>query len=123
MPVTPLTRVNGLWVVDARVTGPRGTTDLALALDTAASETLIRPAALAVIGYDVAHALGVTRITSAIGVERGYVLRVERFSTLGFALANHRFTHTSYPRTTTSTVSSACASSTTSTTRSIRAAT
>ena len=59
-----------------------------LAPDTAASETLIKPHVLRRFGYrdDV---IRVTTISSAIGVERGHLLHVDRRWALGFSIASH----------------------------------
>jgi len=89
MVVTSLKRERGLLVVTAHVTGPRDAKVIHLALDTGASETLIKPEVLALVGYDAEHAFRTTTITSAIGVEPGYLLRVERLWALGFTVTNH----------------------------------
>lgn len=60
-----------------------------LAVDTAASETLIKPRVLARIGYGPEHFERRTVIRSAVGAERGFLLRVERLEALGFAVTNH----------------------------------
>lgn len=46
---------------------------------------LIKPAALRRAGYSATHALGKTRITTALNTEPGYRIRVEHFSALGFS--------------------------------------
>ena len=55
-----------------------------LAIDTAATETLLRPSVLERLGYDVADAEQITVIQSALGRERGYLMRVSRLHALGF---------------------------------------
>jgi predicted aspartyl protease len=54
-----------------------------LAIDTAATETLLRPSVLERLGYDVADAEQITVIQSALGRERGYLMRVSRLQAIG----------------------------------------
>lgn len=82
-------RRHGLIVVAARIWGRRGSGFITLALDTAASETLIKPTVLAQFGYRDEDAGPSTAIHSAIGAERGYLLRVDRLWALGFAVTTH----------------------------------
>src|SRR5438876_7856621 len=75
-----------LIFVTGTIEGPRGVTDVKLVVDTGASQTIVVPEILDEIGYSPRDGL-VTRTTStAIGREQGYILRVARFATLGFAL-------------------------------------
>lgn len=89
MQITSLKRRHGLIVVAARIWGRRGSGFIALALDTAATETLIKPTVLSRFGYRDEDAEETTAIHSAIGVERGYLLRVERMWALGFSVGAH----------------------------------
>jgi len=83
--VTSLIRSDGLLVIRAAIWGRVGRgTRVHLALDTAATETLIRPAVLERVGYGAADAERVTTIHSAVGKERGYLLRIARRWALGF---------------------------------------
>jgi hypothetical protein len=70
-------------VVQARLWGPAGDGALLLALDTAATITLIKPQVLRRFGYDERSYVRKTSISSAIGAEPGHELDVERLSTLG----------------------------------------
>jgi hypothetical protein len=70
-------------VVQARLWGPAGDGVLELALDTAATITLIKPDVLSRFGYDEACYLRPTSISSAIGSEPGHELSVARLSSLG----------------------------------------
>lgn len=89
MPVTSLRCAGRLLVIKARLWDRGGGAgDVNLALDTAATETLITPRTLARFGYHTADALRVTTIRSAVGVERGYLLRVARLWALGFEVQN-----------------------------------
>lgn len=74
-------------MVRARLWGPLGQTDdLRLVLDTGASLTLIVPELLDGLGYNPRDGIGRTTITSALGQEAGYTIRVARFSALGFSV-------------------------------------
>ncbi len=84
-----LIRERGLIIVLAVLWGRRGSGPIKLALDTAASATLIRPGVLRELGYDERDVGPRTSITSAIGREPGYLVKVERMRTLGFEVTNH----------------------------------
>lgn len=72
-------------VVGARLEGPLGARELRLALDTAATKTLIIPDVMDDVGYSARDGEAFTIIRTANAEpEPGYTLRVRRFSTLGF---------------------------------------
>ena len=73
-----------LIIVKARVFGKHGYRLLNLALDTAASHTHISPDTIDELGYSPAQGEAITSVRSAIGKEPGYLLRVQRFESLGF---------------------------------------
>lgn len=50
---TRISRAHGLIVVEARVRGPGGDVDVALALDTGSTETVINPWVVDALGYTV----------------------------------------------------------------------
>ena len=77
-----------LIIVKARVFGRRGSHRLSLALDTAASHTHITPDVIDELGYSPAEGEAITSVRSAIGKETGYMLRVQRFESLGFGFDN-----------------------------------
>jgi clan AA aspartic protease (TIGR02281 family) len=62
--------------------------EVRLVLDTGASQTLIVPDIIEKLGYSARDAETRTSITSAVGREHGYIVRVARFATLGFAMSN-----------------------------------
>jgi predicted aspartyl protease len=70
------------------IAGPRKQLQLQLVLDTGASRTLIVPDVIEKLGYSARDAETRTSITSAVGREHGYIVRVARFATLGFAMSN-----------------------------------
>lgn len=74
-----------LIIVKARLYGPRGYRPLSLAFDTAASETHIVPEITDDLGYSPRQGGAITSVSSAIGKEPGYMLRVTRFASLGFS--------------------------------------
>jgi clan AA aspartic protease (TIGR02281 family) len=76
-----------LIFVGGTIDGPRGTTELRLVLDTGASMTLIVPEVLEDIGYSSRDGDMTTSVSTALGKEQGYTVRVARFATLGFAMS------------------------------------
>ena len=95
-----------LIIVKARLYGPRGHRPLSLAFDTAASETHIVPEIIDDLGYSPQQGEQITSVTSAIGKERGYMLRVSRFASLGFSFDDSQCTFTTCLKESASTVCS-----------------
>ncbi|HEY3804098.1 MAG TPA: aspartyl protease family protein [Kofleriaceae bacterium] len=89
MKVTRFDPTIDLIIVTARVAGPRMERQVSLAFDTAATETHIIPDVVDELGYSPRDGEQVTVVRSAIGSERGYMMRVAHFAALGFA--NHDF--------------------------------
>ncbi len=80
-----------LIVVAGTVWGPRGDAiEVPLALDTGSSETLLVPELTDALGYSARDGDQPTVIRSAIGSEPGYMMRVARFSALGFDMVDFR---------------------------------
>ena len=75
-----------LIIVKARVFGRHGSRRLTLALDTAASHTHVTPDIIDELGYSAAEGEAIASVRSAIGKETGYMLRVQRFESLGFVV-------------------------------------
>src|SRR5205809_1015575 len=69
--------------IDAVVEGPAGSTDVSLALDTAAVETVINEAFLAVVGHDPTQAPEHVESIAASGTVLVPRLPVRRLSALG----------------------------------------
>ncbi len=91
MKVTRFDPNDELIIVNARIWTAQGRfADLRLAFDTGSSETLVMPEYTDALGYNPRHGEAITVIRSAIGEERGYMLRVARFTTLGFTIPNFR---------------------------------
>ena len=88
MKVTRFDPADTLIIVTAWIHGPRGAKPVSLAFDTAATQTHIIPEILDDIGYGPRDGERVTSITSAIGEEPGYMMRVSKFSALGFAASD-----------------------------------
>lgn len=84
---TPFAINGDLIIVEALVTGPRGTVPGQFVLDTGAAATTMIPELADQIGYGPRDGFLRTRVHTAIGQEEGYVLRVAEFTALGFALA------------------------------------
>lgn len=79
---------NDLIIVEAYVSGPRGTLRVSLALDTGSTATVIVPDTLDEIGYSARDGQAITTVTSAVGQEQGYILRLAGFEALGVSEAN-----------------------------------
>jgi len=84
--VTSFDTRRDLIFVPGAVWSPRGVKQpLSLVLDTAAAETIIVPDRLDALGYSARqHGEKIAVLRSAVGREEGYMLRVVRFSCLGF---------------------------------------
>ena len=84
----------GLIVVDAEIEGPTGSLLLRLALDTGATQTLIRSGALVAIGYDCANSSDSVEVATASAVVRLPVVTLRSIRCLGqvrneFAVLSH----------------------------------
>jgi predicted aspartyl protease len=79
-----------LIIVEGEISGPLGDTPLRLVLDTGAAASLVVPDIVDALGYSPRDAEVVTGVCSAVGKEQGYILRVARFSALGFTLPDVR---------------------------------
>lgn len=77
-----------LIIVGAYVSGPRGTLPVSLALDTGSTATVIVPDTLDELGYSPRDGQAITTVTSAVGQEQGYILRLTGFEALGFTEAD-----------------------------------
>ena len=86
MKVTKFAPNRDLIVVPGRVLGARGREQsLRFALDTGAGQTIISPDYLDELGYSAReHGEQVAVTRSVVGREEGYMLRVARFTCLGF---------------------------------------
>jgi predicted aspartyl protease len=83
--ITSFDPAKELIYVAGQVEGPRATAPVRLVIDTAATDTLIAPDIIDLIGYSPRDAERATSVTSAIGKEHGYILRVRTFAALGVA--------------------------------------
>ena len=84
MKVTRFDPTDSLIIITGWIHGPRGAKPVSLAFDTAATETHIVPEILDDIGYSPRDGERITSVTSAIGREPGYLMKVSRFSAMGF---------------------------------------
>lgn len=91
MIVTSFDPRGDLIIIKATVWSVKGRArDVELAVDTGASETLIIPEVTDDLGYGARDGEAITVIRSPIGREQGYLMRVARFSALGFDLTDFR---------------------------------
>ena len=88
MTTTSFTPYLDLIIVKAKVWGPGGHRELDLALDTGSSHTVISPEVMDLLGFNPRDGVVITGVYSAIGKEQGYLIKVPRFSTLGFTLTD-----------------------------------
>ncbi|MGH7214350.1 MAG: retroviral-like aspartic protease family protein, partial [Tepidisphaeraceae bacterium] len=91
--ISPFDLIQGLVVIQARISGPRRRGTARLAIDTGATRTIISPVLLTEVGYDVVGAEETT-ITTGSGVE--WVTRVDlteieaiRVKRLQFTVVSH----------------------------------
>lgn len=77
-----------LIVVEATVWGPRQRRTLQLILDTGCAECTITPRIAEELGYGSEDSIRRTSVTTALGREHGYLIRVRAFDALGLALEN-----------------------------------
>lgn len=84
MKVTAFDPDDKLIIIYVQVFGPLGDVECRFALDCAATTTLIVPGVLDTLGYSPLTGETISTVTSAIGIEPGYLRRVSRFCALGF---------------------------------------
>jgi predicted aspartyl protease len=73
----------GLIVVSTRLWGPRGHLVVRLALDTGATDTLLKWDVVASLGYDPTSSPARVRITTASGVESVPQVEIDKLEALG----------------------------------------
>jgi predicted aspartyl protease len=86
--VTRFDPKSDLIIVKARVWGPTGKTPASLAVDTGSAHTVIAASLIDDLGYSPRQGEEITTVRTAVGKEHGYVMRVSRFWTLGFAVSD-----------------------------------
>jgi Aspartyl protease len=84
----PFNPSRGVIVVDAEVFGPAGSRVVRLALDTGSNGTIVNPATLTFVGYDLTQVAHRTQATTASGVLRVARLPVLTLSALGRTATN-----------------------------------
>jgi predicted aspartyl protease len=88
--VTRFDPAGSLIIVRGWATGPTRQTDVRLAIDTAAAETILTPEVIDRLGYSPRHGESFTKIRSAVAEEPGYMLRIDRLRALGHELTDFR---------------------------------
>lgn len=86
----PFNSQRGLIIVRTTITGPAGSGNLRLALDTGATGTMVNVALLVALGYDPTLLPGRIEVTTGSGVEYVPMIAVERLEALGQTRANMR---------------------------------
>jgi len=79
----PFDRRRGLVIVDAEVSGPARVVRARLLVDTGSAMSLLRPAALAAAGYDLARPRSVVRVAAVGGILEAPLFVIGHVSTLG----------------------------------------
>ncbi len=79
----PFDSSRGLICVPAMLTGPRGKARVRLALDTGATQTVVRTAIMVTVGFDPAAATERVRVTTASGVEFAPKIPAARIQAFG----------------------------------------
>jgi predicted aspartyl protease len=83
---TSFAPLRDLIIVEGKVWGPRGHSVLDLVLDTGSAHAVILPETMDRLGFNPRDGAVITGVYSAIGKEQGYLIKVPRFSALGFTL-------------------------------------
>mgnify|MGYP000857563117 CR=1 FL=1 len=86
MVIVPFEPGLDLIYTNVRLKGPRSTEQYTFALDTACSITTISPSILDDLGYEARSGIRRTTVTTALGEEPGYLLRVSEIMALGHTL-------------------------------------
>jgi predicted aspartyl protease len=76
-----------LIVVHATIRGPRGSILARMAIDTGSAATVLVPEVLDEIGYSARDGTTRTSVTTALGNEHGFLLRIAELEALGFTLS------------------------------------
>ncbi|MBI5512483.1 MAG: retroviral-like aspartic protease family protein [Deltaproteobacteria bacterium] len=97
MIVTPFDPVGALILVEGRVVGPLGPRRLDLVLDTGAVETILALGVLDDLGYGAREAESLSSVSSIVGREYGYRIRVREFEALGYAFADFEVAAHDFP--------------------------
>ena len=97
MIVTRFDPAASLLFVKATVTGPRAAEELNLVFDTGAAETIIEPGALDRVGYSAREAESLSSVSSIVGREVGYRIRVSEFEALGYAFPDFQVAAHDFP--------------------------
>ena len=81
---TPFDPEADLIVVNATIWGPRGSIPARMAIDTGSAATVLIPDVVDELGYSARDGMTRTSVTTAIGKEHGYLLKVSQLDALGF---------------------------------------
>jgi predicted aspartyl protease len=95
--VTPFDPTGALILVEGRVVGPLGPRRLDLVLDTGAVETILAFSVLDDLGYSARDAESFSSVSSIVGREYGYRIRVQEFEALGHAFPDFQVAAHDFP--------------------------
>jgi predicted aspartyl protease len=88
---------DSLIIVKAQLTGPTGTVELSLVLDTGCTQTAIRPGYLKAVGYDVEKEGRPLKVLTASKIEKAYEIKVTQITALDRVVKNCLITAQSLP--------------------------
>jgi predicted aspartyl protease len=75
-------------VIDAMFRGRSGSAPARLVVDTGCAATMLVPELIDLLGYGPRDGQVTTTVSSALGQEHGYILRVSQVSALGFTFSD-----------------------------------
>ena len=90
MVIVPFNPSSELIIIDVVLAGLRRAFKFRFALDTACTMTLVTPDTIDWLGYSARDGEHTATVTTALGREPGYLLRVARFSAFGHSFNDFR---------------------------------
>lgn len=88
---------DSLIIIKANLTGPNGTVELSLVLDTGCTQTAIRPGYLKAVGYKPEQDGKPLRVLTASRVEKAFQLKVSELTALTCSVKNSWVTAQALP--------------------------
>ena len=88
---------DSLIIIKANLTGPNGTVELSLVLDTGCTQTAIRPGYLKAVGYNPEQEGKPLRVLTASKVEKAFQLKVSELTALNCTVKNSWVTAQALP--------------------------
>jgi hypothetical protein len=86
--ITPFDPDRKLILIQAIIWGPLGQRICRMALDCAATMTLVVPDVLDGLGYNPRDGIEITEVITPLDIQKGYDIPVQKFRSLGFEFEN-----------------------------------